>query len=298
MINIRHTIDSTNIAISNHKELSEFSESMRNSTYQEADTQKIFVWSDFGSQISAGLFENNTWLQDFVRLFGDQEMWPWKYKSAKEESDRMGNQDLIEALGDSPQDMIASLRIRNFDSDDSFQGSPAWFDEIIPFLNDEYKEVKELIKQITQNLRAASKEGIFLYLEKVSILINCDPENSITLTPHLHRDGAYGHLESAIVSFYSDNITPHSSTLFFPEFDFEAAASLKPITAEVINHRFPNTTGYSLLPGSLAIFSGKIASDGSKSDTRGALHMSPEGFFPTRRLVLLFRAEILNLGGI
>lgn len=293
MINFKYPLDCAHSAISNHEDVRDFYESMRSTKNQKTQSQKIFVWSGFGSEISAELFESNNWPKNFIGLFSDQEMWPWKFKFARNESDRLGNLGLMEALESSSLDTIASLRIRHFDSDDPFQGSLEWFGEIVPYLPDEYSESKILICRIIESLRVAKEVGINLFLEKISLIISCDPDNSVTLTPQLHRDGAYGHLESAIVSFYSEGNTPHSSTLFFPDFDFEAASALKPITAEIINQQFPNTTAYSLASGSLAIFSGKVASDGSKSDTRGALHMSPEGFFPTRRLVLFFRSKIL-----
>lgn len=292
MINFKSITDCTHNTISNSVDVRELYESMRSIQNQDEQSQKIFIWSGFGKNISTDLFQKRNWPQNFVRLFGNQEMWPWKFKSAKDESDRLGNQDLIKALKFSSQDIIASLRIRGFDSDDPFQGSVEWLEEIIPYLNDECPESNIFIRQIIQSLSVAKKAGINLFLEKISLIICCDPQNPITLTPHLHRDGAYGHLESSIVSFYSERTTTHSSTLFFPDFDFEAAASLKPITAEILNKHFSNKTAYSLTSGSLAIFSGKLASDGSKSDTRGALHMSPEGFFSTRRLVLLFRSKI------
>lgn len=275
--------------ISNHTKVEELYESIQN---QNTSSQKIFIWTDFGNKKLDRLFENNMWQKNFVSLFGNQEMWPWKFKFESNESDRLGNQELIEAFDSGSKDIIASLRIRNFESDDQFQGSLAWFEEITPYLNNEYTESMMLLGHITESLRAAKKVGINLFLEKISLIIGSDPDNSITLTPHLHRDGAYGHLESSIVSFYSERNTPHSSTLFFPDFDFEAASALKPITAQIINKQFPGTVAYSLESGSLAIFSGKIAGDGSKSDTRGALHMSPEGFFLTQRLVLLFRSKI------
>lgn len=292
MIEFKQIIDGVHGVISSHVDVREFSESMRNTQHHDLDSQRIFVWSDFGSQISTELFEYSHWQQNFVGLFSNQEIWPWKFKFTNTDSDQLGNQDLIEALGDSRKNIIASLRIRAFDSDDPFQGSVEWFDEIVPYLNDEYNESMVLIGHIIQSLRAAKEIGINLFLEKISLMVSNNPNNSITLTPHLHRDGAYGHLESAIVSFYSECITPNSSTLFFPDFDFEAVSHLKPITAEKLNNQFPNTLGYSLASGNLAIFSGKLAIDGSKSDARGALHMSPEGFFPTRRLVFLFRSDI------
>ena len=292
MIQFKQTIDCEHGAISNHIDVRELSESMRNTQHQKVDSQRIFVWSGFGSRISAELFEDSNWQQNFVGLFGDQEMWPWKFKFASSESDQLGNQDLIEALGSPLTNIIASLRIRAFDSDDPFQGSVEWFDEVVPYLSDEYNESMVLIGHIIQSLRAAREVGINLFLEKISLMISNDPQNSITLTPHLHRDGAYGHLESAIVSFYSGRSTPNSSTLFFPDFDFEAVSHLKPITAEKLNNQFSNILGYSLASGNLAIFSGKLANDRSKSDARGALHMSPEGFFSTRRLVLLFKSNI------
>jgi hypothetical protein len=292
MIKLKHTVDCEHDAISNYKNVIELYDVMRNTQNQEVESQKIFVWTGFGSQISDESFENSNWQRNFVGLFSDQEMWPWKFKFAKSEADQFGNKNLLKALGHPSKNVIASLRIRNFESDDSFQGSPGWFDEIIPYLNDEYNESMVLIDHIIYSLHAAREAGINLFLEKISLIVSNDPNNSITLTPNLHRDGAYGHLESATVSFYSKRITPNSSTLFFPDFDFDAASHLKPITAEKLNNQFPNTLAYSLASGNLAIFSGKLGNDGSKSDARGALHMSPEGFFSTRRLVLLFRSEI------
>ncbi len=292
MINLKPIVEGTDSVISQYSDLMHFSNSLRISEHQKISSQKIFVWSGFGNAISNNLFEKDTWLQNFVGLFSNQEMWPWKFKFAGDEFDQLGNQDLIEALGPNARNMIASLRIRAFDSTDQFQGSVDWFDEVVPYLKNEYNESMELINHVIESLRATREMGINLLLEKISIIINSDPNNSITLTPHLHRDGAYGHMESSIVSFYSEQITPHSSTLFFPDFDFEAASHLKPVTAEKITNQFPNTTAYSVNSGSLAIFSGKLARDGSKDDTRGALHISPEGFFPTRRLMLLFRSNI------
>lgn len=292
MIICKHTSDSQHGAFQCQEDVNELSKFIRNACIKKEDFQKVFVWSGFGGQISAKLFQESNWQQSFVGLFGNQRMWPWKYKFSKTDKDQIGNQDLMEALKNPSKSFIASLRIRQFESDDLFQGSPEWFEEIAPYLNADYYQCKVLIDHIIQSILIAKKLGIKLYLEKISLMASFDTNDSITLTPHLHRDGAYGHLESAIVSFYSESITPNSSTLFFPDFNFEAASHLKPITAEKLKEQFDKATGYSLASGSLAIFSGKRAKDGAKSDTRGALHMSPEGFFPTRRLALLFRSNI------
>lgn len=292
MTNFIRTIDCAHSAISNHKDVRELYDLIRGKQHQKANSQSIFVWNGFGTEISPKFFESNTWQQNFVGMFNNQEMWPWKFKLTSSEPDRLGNKELIKALSTSPQNLIASLRIRSFDSDDLVQGSVEWFDKIVPYLNNKYQESIELLALIVKSIRAAKEVGINLLLEKISLIINNDPINSITLTPHLHRDGAYGHLESSTVSFYSERTTPHSSTLFFPDFDFESVSHLKPITAMTINKECPNTLAYSIASGDLAIFSGKMASDGQKCDTHGALHMSPEGFFPTRRLLLLFRSNI------
>jgi|GEM_PF-6366505 len=296
MIKFNYTIDCERGKISNHNDVKEFSESMLSIQHLNDNSQQIFVWSGFGSEIPAELFDNSTWPQNFVGLFGNQEIWPWKFKFTRDEPDHLGNQELFDALASPSRDVLASLRIRDFNSDDKFQGSLEWFDDITEYLNDEYSDGMVVIGHIIKSLRIAREAGITLFLEKISLIVNCDPNNSITLTPHLHRDGAYGHLESSIVSFYSERTTPHSSTLFFPDLNFETASHLKPITAEKICINFPSVSAYSLKSGSLAIFSGKLGNDGSKSDLRGALHMSPEGFFPTRRIVFLFRSKISNQG--
>lgn len=293
MINFDYTRNRKHHLISNHESIFELYHSIQNTSSLNNSDQKIFVWSGFGDKIPVGLFNNTNWQQNFVGLFSDQEMWPWKFKYSKTESDQMGNQTLIDSLNSNESNLIASLRIRGFESEDSFQGSLEWFEKITPYLNSHYVESMLLIEQIIQSMRSAKNAGINLLLEKISLIANPNPNNSITLSPHLHRDGAYGYLESAVVSFYSERITPNASTLFFPDFDFERAQHLKPITAEILNNNFLSTSAYSLASGSLAVFSGKLAKDGSKSDSRGALHMSPEGFFPTCRLVLLFRSSIL-----
>lgn len=292
MIILKHTSDCKDGIISNHDEVKDLCEAIRIDQFQNTPSQRIFVWSGFGNQISPNLFNEDNWQKNFVCLFSNQETWPWKYKFSESDSDQIGNQNLINALNSPLVNIIASLRIRNFQADDSFQGSLEWFESIIPFLNVEYYESMIIIDHIMNSLCLAKEVGINLFLEKISLIVCNDPISSITLTPQLHRDGAYGYLESAIVSFYSEQITPHSSTLFLPDFDMESASKLKPITAEKLNSQFPDTTAYSLSSGNLAIFSGKLAKDGSKSDLRGALHISPEGFFPTRRLAFLFRSKI------
>lgn len=292
MIILKNTTDYKDGVISNHDEVKDLCEAIRSAQFQNTPSQRIFVWSGFGREISTDFLNEDNWQQNFVGLFSNQEIWPWKYKFTASESDQLGNLNLMKALSSPSVNIIASLRIRDFQSNDPFQGSLEWFEEIIPYLNDEYYESKILIDRIIHSLQVAKEVGINLLLEKLSLMVCNDPDNSITLTPQLHRDGAYGYLESAIVSFYSERITPNSSTLFLPNFDLEAASHLKPITAEKLIKQFPGTIAYSLASGSLAIFSGKLANDGSKSDLRGALHISPEGFVPTRRLALLFRSKI------
>ena len=291
MISFRSILDYENDIFSIHEDVNEMSERMQAVREGEPQSDKVYVWSGFGSLTSNRVFRENAWLKDFVGLFSDEEMWPWKYRLAINESDRTGNKELIEVLESNRlKSIIASLRIRNFDSGDRFRGSIEWFEEIFPYLNNEYYASRALVDSVVESLLAAREAGIHLYLEKISLIVNQDPQNPITLTPHLHRDGAYGYLESAIVSYYSEHDSPNASTLFFPNFDFDTFSHLKPITADTLIKYFPNATAYKVDSGGLAIFSGKMSDDGTKSDERGALHMSPEGFFSTRRLVLLFRS--------
>ncbi len=252
---------------------------------RDLDDQLVaLIPSVIPSTVIDALTEPETWLVDCVEE-SLHSLAEWWYRTPDMTDAVRSTTELIARLR-SRQNLVFTNVIRTFGDVDSSLGSAEWLSAFLGQIPS--SPFSDALAALLSFFEVAAEQQLYFCIEKIAGCVNSREEPSATLTPHAHRDGNYGYLESVVLPIYSRTRFPMSSTLYLPTVNFEALGALKPLTADKLVKLPAGVAAYACQAGDLAVFSGKKAR-GEKDDRVGALHISPEDFINTERLALLIR---------
>ncbi|CAN7427678.1 hypothetical protein LJR231_002772 [Phyllobacterium sp. LjRoot231] len=260
----------------------------------------ILIWR--GALLNDAIREwliSSSWPLSCFNSFSTDKRWEWTVTN-DQQIESVDKADIIRQITSaSPSadnaaqgNIIATLKIRDYEQRDDYVGGSSWWRECL----DKKQNIDlgfghDLAMMLMQQLENASRvANTTLVVEQISMVLAKDPTKPLaTLTPTLHSDSYYGARESAICSLTERGFNRFGGAVFLPSYNMDELWHQRPIDMEKLQFLFKDTEMFHPSSGDVAIYDGMINGAGIQDRSLGVPHISPDIPGLSSRLVVLMR---------
>lgn len=297
-LELRNNPSSAIIKSNDYRSLMSIDEALSTSSQRPA----VLLWSEaMKTPALQEAMSDTNWPIDFYDSFANNDAWNWDLtddygkKTASSETIRHRLKQATGTEQPATGNVIATLKIRDYQATNREIGRPDWFAKQLPGLRSGLGKL--VLETLTEKLQIAERSSRNLFLvEEISLILTKDSTRPpATLTPTLHSDKYYAERETAITSIMEPGFDIFGGAVFVLGKTMSEIWQHRPIDLEKVFSLFPVQNLFSPNSGDIAIYDGMISADGAENRGLGVPHISPDFPGRTARIVILMR-HLLNVG--